>query len=73
MGAYLSLTGREVGWTGRLFEAERLLPFFVFRMDAYWRLGTYSNKYGKSLVFRPSLWKAIPSLHRLLLYGTNPT
>ena len=44
MGAYLSLTGREVGWSGRLFEAERLLPFFVFR-----RLGTYSNKYGKSL------------------------
>ena len=49
MGAYLSLTGREVGWTGRLFEAERLLPFFVFRMDAYSRLGTYSNKCGKSL------------------------
>ena len=49
MGAYLSLTGGELGWSGRLFEVERLLPFFVFRMDAYWRLGTYSNKYGKNL------------------------
>ena len=27
MGAYLSLTGREVGWSGRLFEAERLSFF----------------------------------------------
>ena len=44
MSAFLSLTGREVGWGGRLFEVERLLPFFVFRMDAYSRLGTYSNK-----------------------------
>ena len=33
----LSGSGREVGWGGRLFEAERLLPFSAFRMGAYSR------------------------------------
>ena len=39
MGAYLSLSGREVGWGGggRLFEAGRLLTFSAFRMAAYSR------------------------------------
>ena len=48
--AYLSssASGREVGWGGRLIEAGRLLTFSAFRMDAYSRLGAYSNKYGMS-------------------------
>ena len=51
----------ELGWSGRLFEVERLLPFFVFRMDAYWRLGTYSNKYGKNLSrFSPVISESNP-------------
>ena len=39
VGALLSLSGigREVGWGGRLFEAERLLTFSAFRMGAYSR------------------------------------
>ena len=37
MGAYLSLSGRERGWSGRLFEAGRLLTFSGFRMSAYSR------------------------------------
>ena len=36
-----------MGWGGRLFEAGRLLTFSAFRMGAYSRLSTYSNKYGK--------------------------
>ena len=39
--ANLSLSGREVGWGGRLFEAGRL-----FEVGANSRLGAYSNKYG---------------------------
>ena len=37
--AYLSLSGsgREVGWSGRLFEAGRLLTFSAFTMGAYSR------------------------------------
>ena len=37
VGALLSLSwiGREVGWSGRLFEAGRLLTFSAFRMRAY--------------------------------------
>ena len=35
--AYLSLSGREVGWGGRLIEAGRLLTFSAFRMGDYWR------------------------------------
>ena len=44
VGAYLSLSesGREMGWSGRLFEAGRL-----FEVGANSRLGAYSNKYGK--------------------------
>ena len=49
--------GAEMGWggSGRLFEFDwegrwigggRLLTFFVFRMGANSRLGSYSNKYG---------------------------
>ena len=34
------------GGGGHLFEAGCLLTFSVFRMDAYSRLGAYSNKYG---------------------------
>ena len=34
VGAYLSLIGRESGWSGRLFEAGRLLTFSGFRMSA---------------------------------------
>ena len=39
MVANLSLSGsvRKVWWGGRLFEAERLLPFSAFRMGAYSR------------------------------------
>ena len=39
--AYLSLSGsgREVGWSGCLFEAGRLSTFSVFRMGAYSRWG----------------------------------
>ena len=37
VGAYLSLIGRESGWSGRLFEAGRLLTFSGFRMSAYSR------------------------------------
>ena len=29
------VSGREVGWGGRLFEAGRLLTFSAFRMGAY--------------------------------------
>ena len=51
VGAYLSLSGsgKEVGCGGggRLFKARRLLLFSAFRMGANWRLGAYSNKYGK--------------------------
>ena len=35
--AYLSLSGREVGWARRLLEAGRLLTFSTFRMGAYSR------------------------------------
>ena len=35
--AYLSLSGREEGWGGRLLEAGRLLTFSAFRMGAYSR------------------------------------
>ena len=37
VGAYLSLIERERGWSGRLFEAGRLLTFSGFRMSAYSR------------------------------------
>ena len=39
VGAYLSLSlsGREVRWGGRLFEAGRLLNFSAFRMGTYSR------------------------------------
>ena len=45
VGAYLSLSGsgKEVGCGG----GGRLLLFSAFRMGANWRLGAYSNKYGK--------------------------
>ena len=46
--AYLSLSGRKVGWGGCLLEAGRLVTFSAFRMAAYSRLGAYSNKYGMS-------------------------
>ena len=52
----------------------------VFRIDAYlsralirgWAL-IRINTVRVFLVFRPSPRKAIASLHKLLLYGTNPT
>ena len=37
MVAYLSLSGREVEWGGRLFEAGCLFTFSAFRMGAYSR------------------------------------
>ena len=39
VGAYLSLSlsAREVGWGGRLFEAGRLSTFSAFSMGAYSR------------------------------------
>ena len=37
--AYSGLSGRKVGWGGRL------LTFSAFRMGANSRLGAYSNKY----------------------------
>ena len=40
VGAYLSLIERGRGWGGRL------LIFSAFRMGAYSRFGSYSNKYG---------------------------
>ena len=35
--AYLSLSGREVGWGGHLLEAGRLITFSAFRMGAHSR------------------------------------
>ena len=46
--AYLSLSGREVGWCGRLLKAGRLLTFSAFRMGTNSRLGAYVNKYSMS-------------------------
>ena len=40
--------GEGWGGGGRLFKAGRLLTFSAFRIGAYSRLGTYSNKYDNS-------------------------
>ena len=69
VGAYLSLTGREVDWGWALIQRWALNNCFclwderLFEVGANSRLGTYSNKYGKSLR------KAIPSLHRTVATG----
>ena len=69
------LGGRWIG-VGRLFEAGRLLTFFVFRMGAYSRWALIGglalipiNTVRVFLVFHPSPRKAIPSLHRTLATG----
>ena len=36
-----------VGWGGLLFEAGRLLTFSAFRMGHLFKVGAYSNKYGR--------------------------
>ena len=56
MGAYLSLSlrGREVGWGWALIRDWALIKFFclqdghLFEVGTNSRLGTYSNKYGRT-------------------------